>query len=191
MVSDRILTVPNLLSLARLAVLPFLWVDLTSGREVRGLVLLAVFAATDWVDGYVARRFGQVTRLGKVLDPISDRILIAVVGIALVVAGLVPLAAALLVLLRDVVVAGAGLWVLARGGRPPEVTRTGKTATAGVLTALPLFVLAEAVGVPGLRLVAWAVFVPALALYYVAAAQYAAALRRSVAVPSADEQEER
>jgi hypothetical protein len=79
-VSDRVLTVPNLLSLARIAALPIIYLDLVAGRLIRALVLLGVFAATDWLDGYLARRFDQVSKLGKVLDPTSDRILFVVVA---------------------------------------------------------------------------------------------------------------
>jgi RIP metalloprotease RseP len=84
-VTDRILTIPNVLSLARMAVLPFVYWDLVQGRHLRAFILLAVFATTDWFDGYLARKLDQTSKLGKLLDPISDRVLFVVVGIGMVV----------------------------------------------------------------------------------------------------------
>lgn len=175
-VGDRILTVPNLLSLVRLLVMPLVWVDIVGDRPVRALVVLAVLVSTDWIDGYVARRFDQVSRLGKVLDPISDRILIAIVVVALGVAGIVPWWALALVLLRDVLVAGIGVVMLLRGRTPPAVTRTGKAATFGLMWVFPTLLLAEAFTGDVrdvLRIAAFVGLAVAVPLYYVAAAQYA------------------
>lgn len=175
-VGDRILTVPNLLSLVRLLVMPVVWFDITGDRPVRALVVLAVLVSTDWIDGYVARRFDQVSRLGKVLDPISDRILIAIVVVALGAAGIVPWWALGAVLLRDVVVGAVGLTVLARGGTPPAVTRTGKAATFGLMFTFPTFLLAEAIGGEAREVLRTASFIGlavATVLYYAAAVQYA------------------
>ncbi len=179
-VGDRILTIPNVLSLIRLLVMPLVWFDIVGDRPVRALVVLFLLVSTDWVDGYVARRFDQVSRLGKVLDPISDRILIAVVVVALGVAGIVPWWALGLVLLRDVVVGVVGLVVLARGGEAPAVTRTGKAATFGLMATFPTFLIAEAIGGTGrdvLRIVCFVGLAVATALYYVAAFQYARVVR--------------
>ena len=179
-VGDRVLTIPNVLSLVRLLVMPLVWFDITGDRPVRALVVLAVLVSTDWIDGYVARRFDQVSRLGKVLDPISDRILIAIVVVALGAAGIVPWWALVAVLLRDVVVAAVGLTVLARGGEAPAVTRTGKAATFGLMFTFPTFLLAEAVGGDLREVLRAASFVGlavATVLYYVAAVQYARVVR--------------
>ncbi len=179
-VSDRIVTVPNILSLVRLLVMPLVWLDITGDRPVRAVVVLAALVSTDWIDGYVARRFDQVTRLGKVLDPISDRILIVLVVIALGVAGIVPWWALGAVLLRDVVVAAVGLGVLARGGSAPAVTRTGKAATFGLMSVFPSFLVAEALGGTArevLRVVSFTGLAVATVLYYVAAIQYALVVR--------------
>lgn len=175
-VGDRILTVPNLLSLVRLLVMPLVWVDIVGDRPVRALVVLAILVSTDWIDGYVARRFDQVSRLGKVLDPISDRILIAIVVVALGVAGIVPWWALGLVLLRDVAVAGIGVVMLLRGRQPPAVTRTGKAATFGLMWVFPTLLLAEAFTGDVrdvLRIAAFVGLAVAVPLYYAAAVQYA------------------
>ena len=74
---DRILTAPNVITLVRLLCIPiFLWLLFGVHRQTAAAVLLAVLGATDWVDGYVARRYGQVSTFGKVLDPTADRLLV-------------------------------------------------------------------------------------------------------------------
>jgi cardiolipin synthase (CMP-forming) len=177
--SDRIVTVPNLLSLARIAVLPVVYLDLVNGRFLRALVLLLVFASTDWFDGYLARRLDQITKLGTLLDPISDRILFVVVGVGFVVADLLPLWALIALLIRDVGVLLVGGVLLLRGARPPAVTRIGKVATFGLMLAFPLFLLAAILGdgandpQPAVQVLAWFTYLVNTALYYVAAGQYA------------------
>ena len=171
-VSDRVLTVPNALSLLRLLLLPIVYLDLTSGREGRALVVLAVGATTDWLDGWIARRFNQVSRVGKLFDPVSDRLLVAVVGIAMIVADLLPLWAVLVLVVRDVVLVVGAAVLLARGASPPAVTFIGKTATFGLMFALPLFIGASVVEQPWLRTVAWLLYGVSTLLYYVAGVQY-------------------
>lgn len=177
-VQDRVLTIPNLLSFLRLLTLPIVYWDLTSGRLGRGLAIGFVFGSTDWLDGYLARRLDQVTRIGKLLDPISDRAFIVTVGAAMVVADLIPLWAVLVILARDVVVLMGGLLLMSRDVQPPPVTRIGKTATFGLMWSFPLFILAGIMGDGGadphggLRVAGWIVFIPNILLYYVAAGQY-------------------
>lgn len=183
-VSSRVLTVPNLLSFARLAILPVVFVDLLGGRHLRAFVLLAVFTATDWFDGYVARRFDQVTRLGKLLDPLSDRVLFVVVGVGFVLGDLLPWWAVVALLVRDVVVVGSGGIVLLRGGTRPDVTRLGKAATFGLMFALPAFLLASVLGggaqdpQAGVQVAAWVVYWPSLAMYWLSGLGYARRLWR-------------
>ncbi|MFA9445178.1 CDP-alcohol phosphatidyltransferase family protein [Egicoccus sp. AB-alg6-2] len=195
--SRRILTIPNLLSFARLAILPVVYLDLTSGRLLRAFVLLVVFTSSDWFDGYLARRLDQVTELGKLLDPISDRILFVVVGVAYVVAGLLPLWVVLVLVVRDVLVGVAGALLVARGGRAPDVTRLGKTATFGLMWALPMFLLAGIAGdgaeapQPVLYAIAWILLLVNAALYWIAAIDYARIVRRrAAAVAAATDQPE-
>jgi cardiolipin synthase (CMP-forming) len=181
--STRVLTVPNLLSFARLAVLPLVYLDLVQGRLVRAFVLLVVFASTDWLDGYIARRFDQTSELGRVLDPISDRVLFVVVGIGFIVSGLLPLWAVLLILLRDLFVGSAGVVMLVRGIEVPDVTRLGKAATFGLMFALPAFLLAAIVGDgiedpnPVLWWVGWALYAVHIVLYWLSAFGYLRTVR--------------
>src|SRR5436305_6307678 len=101
---SRIVTVPNLISLVRLACVPlFVWL-LTDDDLLAAAALLAVLGASDWVDGWIARHFDQGSDLGKVLDPVADRILLLVAAIALLVQGSVPLVVGVLVLAREAVV---------------------------------------------------------------------------------------
>jgi cardiolipin synthase (CMP-forming) len=185
-VTNRVLTVPNLLSFARLAVLPVIYLDLVDDRLLRAFVLLAVFAATDWLDGYIARRFDQVSRLGQLLDPISDRVLFVVVGIGFVVAGIVPLWVVLLLLARDLAVLLVGGVLLLRGrSHLPEVTRVGKAATFGLMWAFPTWLLAAVVGdgpsdpQPVLDALAWVTYLINIVLYYLAALGYARTVLRA------------
>jgi len=183
---DRILTVPNLLSLLRLLALPVIHIDLVDGRIVRALVVLAIVSSTDWFDGYLARRFDQVTRLGKLLDPLSDRLLFVIVGLGMVRGGLLPLWALVVLLARDVTVLIAGSFLVARGRSVPEPSRLGKASTMGLMIALPLFLLAASVGgtpdspQPAIQALAWATFLINLVLHYAAAVGYA----RRPATPS-------
>jgi len=141
-VHNRILTVPNVLSLLRLLILPWLYLLIVDGQYLTGLVVAGVFASTDWLDGWVARRFDQVTRFGKMLDPASDRLFIITMLVAMVVAGLVPwwLAAALVA--RDVLLLVGSLFVLESGATPPPVTYLGKFTTFLLMSSFPVLLFA-------------------------------------------------
>ena len=177
-VGDRVLTVPNLLSFARLAILPVIFLDLVQGAHLRAFVLLAVFATTDWFDGYIARRFNQVSRLGKLLDPLSDRVMFVVVGVGFALGGLLPWWAVLAVLGRDLVVVVSGGIVLLRGGIRPDVTRLGKSATFGLMFAFPAFLLASVLGEgpadpqQWIQVIAWLFFWPSLVMYWLSGLGY-------------------
>lgn len=182
-VTDRIWTWANGLSFVRLLALPLIYLDLVGERWLRAFVLLVIFSATDWLDGYIARRFDQMTRLGTLLDPISDRVLFVVVGVAFVVTGLLPLWAVLVILVRDVLVMGVGLVMMLRGHRPPAVSRLGKTATFGLMFALPVFILARVLGSDAgdphavWLAIAWIGFGVNAVLYWLAALGYVRDLR--------------
>lgn len=171
---DRVLTIPNIISVARLAALPvFAYLVIAPGALGWALALLMVVAFTDWVDGFVARRFDQVSRLGRALDPLVDRALMATVGVTLVVVGMVPWWLVVAVVVRDVaLLAGAG--VVFRGIPDIPVTRVGKTATASLLVALPGFLIGHMdwVGADLVLVVAWMFAALGLVTYYVSGVQY-------------------
>jgi cardiolipin synthase len=143
--SDRVLTVPNLISFARLLGVPlFLWLLLGPHYDVAAVVVIAVGAGSDWVDGYVARRLGQVSRLGQLLDPLADRLYILAALAALTIRDVVPWQYTAALVLREVMMVVC-LAVLRRHGYgPPAVHYLGKTATFLVLFAFPVLLLAHA-----------------------------------------------
>ena len=135
-VSDRVLTIPNVLSALRLASVPFFVWLFVAGHENTAVVVYAAGAWTDFFDGYIARRTGSITRLGQLLDPLADRVLIVALAIALVARDVLAPWLAIAVIARDVLV--LALWPLLErmGMRRIEVNFTGKTATACLLFGL-------------------------------------------------------
>ncbi len=174
-----ILTVPNLLSLLRIVAIPFVVIALLHhGTEAAGLLGFGVLASTDWVDGYLARRTGAVTEVGKLLDPVADRLAVISVLVALVVRNAFPLWAAALVVFRDAALLLVGALVLRRGIRI-DVRPVGKAATLLLMTGIPLVAwgafdlwLAGAATVVG-----WVCYAAGIVLSYTAAARYAVDLR--------------
>jgi cardiolipin synthase (CMP-forming) len=172
--STAIVTAPNAVTLVRLLLMPACALLLARGSYGPGLLLTAVVGSTDWVDGWLARRTGTVSRLGQLLDPLADRLLIASVAIALLVRGVLPWPAALLLVARDVVLL-AGWPLLKRWGvEPPEVVWVGKAATFVLLFALPVLTLgATGLAVaPLARVLGLALLWFGVALYYLAGAVY-------------------
>lgn len=138
-VLNRVLTVPNLITAARILLIPlFAWTFLLGELDVLACLLLVAIGSTDWVDGFVARRIGQVSRLGKLLDPVADRMAIVVVLLALTFRGVVAPALAGILLLRDLIVSVAFPILEARGFERIPVNRTGKWATALIFIGMAL-----------------------------------------------------
>jgi cardiolipin synthase len=181
---DRVLTIPNVISVIRLGCIPlFLWLLFAQDDRHAAAWLLAALGATDWVDGYIARRWNQVSTVGKVLDPTADRLLLAVGVIAILVDGSVPPVIGVLTIVREVTVGLAVVVLAALGARRIDVTWTGKSATFGQMVAYPLFLVSHA-GVNWshiARVLAWIVIVPSLVLAYKAAYEYVPLARRALA----------
>jgi cardiolipin synthase len=171
----RIVTIPNVISLARLACAPlFVWL-LADDDLLAAALLLAVLGATDWIDGWIARRFDQGSDLGKVLDPVADRILLLLAAIALLVQGSVPLLVGILVLVREAIISVAVLALAAAGARRIDVQWVGKAGTLALMFAFPLFLLADAISGAGSDVAlaaAWFMAVCGLVLSYYAALTY-------------------
>ena len=175
-------TVPNVVSMVRLALVPVFAVLIVSGEDVWALIVLAVSGASDWLDGFLARRLDQVTKLGQVLDPAADRLFILVTLIGLLWRGVVPWWVLALVVLRDVLLACLAP-VLARYGYGPlAVTMVGKAGTFALLYAFPLLLLAQTPGPVGTvsRAVGWAFAAWGIGLYWLAGWHYLAQTRRLV-----------
>jgi cardiolipin synthase len=135
--SSAIVTVPNLLSLLRIVLIPaFVWLIVHRGTEMAGMLLFAGVAATDWVDGYVARRTHQVSELGKILDPVADRLAVGAGLVAVMARGALPLWAGLAILVRDAAVLLVGAALLAGRGIRIDVRFLGKSATAILMAAI-------------------------------------------------------
>jgi len=135
--SSAILTIPNLVSFLRILLIPvFFGLIVHEGTEMAGMLLFAGVAATDWVDGFVARRTNQVSELGKILDPVADRLAIGAGLIAVMVRGALPVWAGLAVLVRDIAVLVVGAALLAGRGVRIDVRFLGKSATAILMIAI-------------------------------------------------------
>lgn len=139
---DRLLSLPNVVTTSRLVLVPyFVWLLLQSHHRdwFWAAVLLAVLGSTDWVDGQLARRMDQVTNLGKVLDPVADRVLLLTAAVSIVVLGAVPIPIAAIALAREALVALAAIVLAMAGARRIDVTLIGKAGTFGLMCAFPLF----------------------------------------------------
>ena len=140
----RPFTLPNLISLVRLGCIPvFLWLLFSVEDRWAAALLLGALGASDWVDGFIARRFNQVSELGKILDPTADRLMLLVGIFAIWVDGSVPGWIAWLALVREALVAVAALFLAAFGARKIEVTWWGKTGTFLLMFAFPFFLAGE------------------------------------------------
>lgn len=179
---NRIVTVPNIISVARILAIPvFLW-WMFSDRIASAAVLLLVLGSTDWVDGYIARRFDQVTELGKALDPIADRLAIFAAGVGGLIAGVLPAWFFWPLVVREVILALLATYLQARHQVRITVRWLGKAATFLIYGAVPSFFLAAGDVAKGL-------FEPAaviagtvgLVLYWITLVQYLLDARRLIA----------
>jgi cardiolipin synthase len=140
----RVATWPNLVTAVRLALIPvYVWLLFWTPHQVLAGLLLGGLGATDWVDGFLARRLHQVTTLGKVIDPIADRALVFTAVITTAVFGAVPWWFAIATLAREVVVSGAVLLLASMGAARIDVLWLGKAGTFGLMTAYPLLLMAH------------------------------------------------
>ena len=182
--SDRILTVPNVLSAARIAVLPLVLLDLIAGRLTRALVVMLLIGASDWFDGYLARVLDQRTRLGAVLDPIGDRAVFIVVGLGLVLGELLPVWVLVVLLAREGIVLVFGLGLLLAGRSIPDTSKLGKVATSGLMLSITGLLAAAVLGdgpeapLGWLQALAWGGLAINLVLTYMATLGYAQAALR-------------
>ncbi len=178
-------TVPNLISLLRLTSIPvFLWLLFSQEERFAAALLWGSVGATDWLDGWWARKFDAESELGKILDPVTDR-LVLIVGIAAAgIDGAVPWLLVVLTLSREVLVSLAGLALAILGAQRIDVTWWGKCATFGLYFSFPLLLAgASEVGVASwFWWSGWICLLPSLGYSYLSALQYIplgiAALRR-------------
>jgi cardiolipin synthase len=183
---NRVFTIPNAISVARLLCVPvFLWLLWGADEPIAAGILLGILGATDWVDGWIARHFDQGSDLGKLLDPIADRVLLLAAAVALLVEDLSLTVDILLwiVLVREIIIAVATISLGLAGARRIDVVWAGKAGTLALMFALPLFLLADAFDGwwHGLFLLAaWCFAIAGVGLGYYAAAKYVPAAREAL-----------
>ena len=180
---DRILTAPNVITMVRLLCIPlYLWLLFGAHHQIAAAVLLAALGATDWVDGFVARRYGQVSTFGKVLDPTADRILVGTAVISIMIYGAVPLWFGLATIAREVLVSAMVLLLASLGAARIDVLWVGKAGTFGLMFAYPTFLLGD--GTAGwqepIRIIAWVTGLIGLGLAWWAAGSYIGPARRAL-----------
>lgn len=175
-VTDRILTLPNLLSIARLFGVPlFLWLVLVPEEDGWALLLLMVSGITDWLDGMLARTLNQASRLGQILDPVADRLYILAVVIGLALRDIIPWWLAVMLPMRDIFLFSLIPFLRTRGYSALPVHFLGKAATAALLYAFPLLLLGDSDGqlVTFANVFGWAFAIWGTGLYWWAGILYA------------------
>ena len=180
---DRILTAPNVITLVRLLCIPlFLWMLFGRHWHVAAAVLLAVLGATDWVDGYVARRYHQVSTFGKVLDPMADRLLVGTAVISVMVYGAVPVWFGVATITREVLVSAMVVLLASLGAARIDVLWVGKAGTFGLMFAYPAFLLGygNAHWQEPIKVIAWVAGIGGLALAWYAAGSYIGPARKAL-----------
>jgi cardiolipin synthase (CMP-forming) len=180
----RVWTVPNLISMARLAGVPvFLYLVLGPEADGWALGLLMLSGLTDYLDGYLARRFNQTSALGEILDPVADRLYILAVVVGLALREIIPWWVALILPLRDLLLWGLVPFLRTRGYSALPVHFLGKAATFNLLYAFPLLLLGDGTGVVAslAEVFGWAFAIWGIGLYWWAGVLYAWQVRRLLA----------
>lgn len=183
--SGRIWTLPNVLSMLRLLLVPVFLLFIVLGDYVAALVVLVVASFTDLLDGYLARRLNQITKLGKLLDPAADRLYIFAALIGLAARELVPWWIVAVIVARDVLIVVLGVVLANFGFGPLPVHQLGKVATFALFTGLPVLMLGaafppvEAVSAP----IGWAVTLWGAFLYWWAGVIYVIETVRVIRIP--------
>lgn len=177
-----VLTLPNVISIVRLLLIPlFLWLVFGVDEVGWAGLLLAVIGATDWIDGYVARRFDQVSELGKFLDPLADRVAVAVAVIAGLAAGIMNPWFGWAIIVREGIVGVGALYGWTQGVTRLDVRWMGKAATFGLYTSVAAVYVGVGFAVTWLTVMAYGIGVPSLIVYYVVGFQYAADMKAEIA----------
>ena len=172
---DRIVTVPNMVSLVRLGLVPvLLWLLFSQEDRWAAAWLWGFIGATDWVDGWWARKFDVVSEFGKLIDPVTDRVSLSVPIIAIGIDGAVAWWLIIITLVREGLVSIVGLALGALGARRIEVTWWGKVATFGLYFAFPCLLAGASDHATAVfwEIAGWVIVVPSLIYSYLSAAEY-------------------
>ncbi len=170
--SNAILTIPNVITVVRFLGTPvFVWLVLARHEYGWGVFLLALMGCTDWIDGFVARKLNQTSQLGRMMDPLADRVALVAVSITLVIAGILPLWLLLLLVIPDVVLLSVTLYFF-RGDADLKVTLLGKTRTAALMIGTPMLLLAKALESDFTNTLAWIFLGAGMVMHVIAFSQY-------------------
>jgi cardiolipin synthase len=182
---SRIWTIPNLLSMLRLALVPPFLLLIVVGDYVAALIVLVVASFTDLLDGYLARRLRQVTRLGQLLDPAADRLYIFAALVGLAANDLVPWWIVVVIVARDVFLLVLGVVLANHGYGPLPVHQLGKVATFALFFGVPVIMLGLAFPAvqPISEPVGWAITLWGAFLYWWAGVIYAIETARVIRIP--------
>nr|WP_255727945.1 CDP-alcohol phosphatidyltransferase family protein [Nesterenkonia sp. LB17] len=133
-------TAPNIVTVLRALLIPvFVWL-VAQDQYMAAFWVLVVLSSTDWIDGYIARRFDQMSTVGQWLDPLADRLALITVSATLATFGIVPIWVVLAVVIPDLILS-VNTYLLFKGPPPLKVTLLGKLRTACLLIGLPLALL--------------------------------------------------
>ncbi|MEN8233993.1 MAG: CDP-alcohol phosphatidyltransferase family protein [Actinomycetota bacterium] len=175
------LTIPNIVSGIRILLIPvFVWLVLIDETAWAG-ALLGFIGATDWIDGYLARKLDQVTEIGKMLDPVADRLAVAVAVVLGLVVGVLPVWLAWGIIVREILIGIGAIYGLAKGVRRLDVRWLGKTATLLLYFGITAFYIAHGLDSSVLWWVALGFGLPGLVLYYVVGVDYMRDMRKAIA----------
>lgn len=176
--SNAILTIPNIITIVRFLGTPlFVWLVLSEHEYGWGVFVLAMMGCTDWIDGFVARKLNQVSQLGRLMDPLADRVALVAVIVTMVLAGILPLWLLLLMVIPDVVLLAVTLYFF-RGDAGLKVTMLGKTRTAALMVGTPMLLLAKALESDFTEILAWVVLIAGMVMHVIAFTQYLVAVTR-------------
>lgn len=173
--SNQVFTIPNVLSFIRLLGVPlFLWLVLVPKADVAAFLLLIASGFTDYLDGKLARKYNQVTKIGALLDPVADRLYILAVVVGLGLREIIPWQLAVAIPLRDLLMFGLIPFLRTRGYSSLPVHFLGKAATASLLYAFPLLLLGDGAGVFAqlAKVFGWAFTIWGVSLYWWAGILY-------------------
>lgn len=169
---NAVLTLPNIISAARLALIPVLWWWMAGDHIAAAGWLLGVIASTDWIDGYLARRLNQVSEVGKLLDPLADRLAVVTAVIGGLVFDVLPPWFAWAIIVREGVI-GVGALVIGLKARTKlAVRQLGKLATALLYASVAFYFVGKGSDFDPFIWIAWLTGIPGLIFYYIVGVQY-------------------
>ncbi|MFC8302173.1 CDP-alcohol phosphatidyltransferase family protein [Specibacter sp. NPDC057265] len=170
--SNAVFTIPNAITVFRFLGTPlFVWLVLARDEYGWGVFVLAMMGCTDWIDGFVARKLKQSSHLGRIMDPLADRVALVAVVITMVLVGFLPLWLLLLLVVLDVVLLALTLFLF-HGDAGLKVTMLGKTRTAALMVGTPMLLLAEALNSGFTFWLAWIFLAAGMVMHVIAFCQY-------------------